>query len=143
MSDLPVDSAAGLRGRLPAAPVRTAIALASATVYVAAVDPSRRSVVPPCPFHALTGWWCPGCGMTRATHHLLHGDFVGALRYNALLPFVLTLITVAWIDWYSRSVGGRRLLPTRVPAWVTGTAIAIAIGFAVVRNLPGVDFLRG
>ena len=143
MSYLPAESPPGLRGRLPAAPIRTACGLAVATAYVAAVDPSQRSVLPPCPFHALTGWWCPGCGMTRATHHLLHGDVVGALRYNALLPFVLALITVAWLDWYARSVGRRRLLPRRVPAWATGTAIAIAVGFAVIRNLPGVDFLRG
>jgi hypothetical protein len=81
--------------------------------------------------------------MTRATHHLLHGDVVGALRFNALLPFVLALITVAWLDWYARSVGRRRLLPRRVPAWATGTAISIAVGFAVIRNLPSVDFLRG
>jgi hypothetical protein len=81
--------------------------------------------------------------MTRATHHLLHGDIGGALRYNALLPFVLALITVAWLDWYARSVGRHRWLPKRLPPWTTGTAISIAIGFAVIRNLPGVDFLRG
>ena len=81
--------------------------------------------------------------MTRATHHLLHGDVIGALRYNALFPFVLTLITVAWLDWYARSVGRRPLLPRRLPGWTWTAALATAIGFAVVRNLPGVGFLRG
>jgi hypothetical protein len=132
-----------MRGWLPAAPVRLAIGLAVATIYVGVVDPARRGVFPPCPFRALTGWWCPGCGMTRATHHLLHGDVIGALRYNALLPFVLALITVAWLDWYSRSAGRRGVLPRHIPAWVTGTAIAITIAFGVVRNLPGIEFLRG
>ena len=144
MSDLPADSASGVRAWLPAGPVRTACGLAAATAYVAAVDPSAgRSLVPPCPFHALTGWWCPGCGMTRATHHLLHGDLIAALRFNALFPFVLALVTVAWLDWYARSVGRRPVLPRRLPSWATPAAIAIAIAFAVIRNLPGVGFLRG
>lgn len=143
MSDLTADSRSGVRAWLPPGPVRTACGLAAATVYVAAIDPSGRSIVPPCPFHALTGWWCPGCGMTRATHHLLHGDLIGALRYNALLPFVLTLITLAWVDWYLRSVGRRSVLPRRLPSWATTAAIVTAIAFAVVRNLPAIGFLRG
>ena len=79
----------------------------AATAYVTAVDPSHRAVFPACPVRSLTGWWCPGCGLTRATHHLMHGDVLGALRYNALLPFVLTLITLLWVDWYARSTGRR------------------------------------
>jgi Protein of unknown function (DUF2752) len=81
--------------------------------------------------------------MTRATHHLLHGDVVGALRYNALLPFVLTLIALAWFDWYARTVGTRRVLADRVPAWVPSVAIVVAAAFAVLRNAPGFTFLRG
>jgi Protein of unknown function (DUF2752) len=143
VSDLPADSPFGLRAWLPRGPVRTACGLAAATAYVAAVDPSRRSLVPPCAFHALTGWWCPGCGMTRATHHLLHGDLVAALRYNALLPFVLTSIALVWFDWYARTVGTRRVLAGRVPAWAPSVAIVVAVTFAVVRNVPEVGFLRG
>ena len=144
MSDLPADSATGTRAWLPAAPIRTACGLAVVTTYVAAVDPAQgNSLVPPCPFHALTGWWCPGCGMTRATHHVLHGDIVGALRFNLLLPFVLALIVVAWFDWYARTIGHRPVLAGRVPAWAATAGIAVAVAFAVVRNLPGADFLRG
>ena len=143
VSDLPADSPSGLRAWLPSGPVRTAFGVAVATVYVGAIDPSRRSLVPPCAFHALTGWWCPGCGMTRATHHLLHGDVVGAMRYNALLPFVLLLIALLWFDWYARTVGARRVLPGRVPTWAARVAIVVAVAFAVVRNVPGFGFLRG
>ena len=106
-------------------------------------DPSDRTVLPPCPFRSLTGLWCPGCGLTRATHHLLHGDVLGALRYNALLPFVLMLITLLWVDWYARSTGQRSLLLVRIPRWAPTAGIAVAVAFAVLRNLPGVDGLRG
>lgn len=143
MSDLPADSATGVRARLPTAPVRTACGLAVVTGYVAVVDPERGGVTPPCPFHALTGWWCPGCGMTRAAHHLLRGDVTGALRYNALLPLVVTLIALMWCDWYGRTIGRRSLLAGRMPAWAPTAGIVVAVAFAVVRNLPGMDQLRG
>ncbi|RZA12021.1 MAG: DUF2752 domain-containing protein, partial [Lysobacteraceae bacterium] len=29
------------------------------------IDPNSSHVLPPCPFHALTGLYCPGCGSTR------------------------------------------------------------------------------
>lgn len=41
-----------------------------------------------CPFKALTGILCPGCGMTRALLALAEFDFVRALRFN---PFSLPL----------------------------------------------------
>ena len=41
----------------------------------------------PCVFHLLTGWYCPGCGASRALRALLHFDLGQALRYNA--PFAV------------------------------------------------------
>jgi hypothetical protein len=143
MADLPVDSTSDTPTRLPAAPVAAGCALLAATACVAAFDPSERGVFAPCPFRMLTGWWCPGCGMTRATHRLLHGDVIGALRLNALLPFVLTAIALLWIDWYRRSIASRPWLPSSVPRWATAAAIVAATGFAALRNVPGVDGLRG
>jgi hypothetical protein len=142
MADLPADSTPAVRSWLPTAPISTACGLVAATAYVAAVDPAERGVFPPCPFRSVTGLWCPGCGLTRATHHLLHGDVLGALRFNALTPIVLTLIAVLWVDWYARSIGKRPMLG-RIPGWATAAGIVAAVTFAVVRNLPGVEGLRG
>ena len=57
-----------------------------------ALDPSQSGLFPRCTFLSLTGYKCPGCGSQRAIHALLHGDIVGAFRYNALL-----LISIPWI----------------------------------------------
>ena len=42
------------------------------------------TLAPPCPWHAWTGWPCPGCGTTRALVRLLHGDVTGAFAVNPL-----------------------------------------------------------
>ncbi len=42
---------------------------------------------PKCPVKLLTGLQCPSCGIQRAAHAMLHGDFYGALRQNWFLIF--------------------------------------------------------
>lgn len=40
---------------------------------------------PLCPIAGSLGVPCPGCGLTRATMALLHGDWQGALRFHPLV----------------------------------------------------------
>jgi len=49
----------------------------------------------PCPFRAVTGLLCPGCGNTGAALALLRGDIVTAFRYNALC--FLEFAYIAWV----------------------------------------------
>lgn len=56
-------------------------------------DPMEHAWFPKCPFKAVTGLDCPGCGSQRAIHALLHGHFGEAMRYNVLiLPFIPYLL---------------------------------------------------
>jgi hypothetical protein len=81
--------------------------------------------------------------MTRATHQLLHGDVIGALHFNLLLPLALALIVLGWISWVTGAAGREVATLARVPRSAYAVAIAVAVGFGVVRNIPGVDGLRG
>jgi hypothetical protein len=126
-----------------AAPLACGCCLLAGTAYVVANDPAEGGVFLPCPFRTLTGWWCPGCGLTRATHHLLHGHVVQALRLNAFVVPVLIVLAVVWLAWLAASTGrsiGRLL---SIPTWTYAVAIAALVAFGVVRNLPGVAGLRG
>ena len=49
-----------------------------------------------CPTRYLTGICCPGCGMTRATIHLLQGDVKTAVYYHPLV-FTLPMIAILFI----------------------------------------------
>jgi hypothetical protein len=94
-------------------------------------DPRGHSFFPPCIFHQVTGWNCPGCGATRATHDLLHGQFVRAFRDNAL--FVAALPLLAWFG--ARKIF-RRSSPTSFsPRWLWLLAPLILV-FSIWRNLP-------
>ncbi|MEQ8349954.1 MAG: DUF2752 domain-containing protein [Leptospiraceae bacterium] len=37
-----------------------------------------------CFFYSITGLPCPGCGMTRSVHFLIHGDLIHSLKYHPL-----------------------------------------------------------
>ena len=84
-----------------------------------------------CPFHAVTGWWCPGCGMTRATYEMATGHPMSALGDNVLWPVAAVLIGWLVLSW--RWPPARRL--SRVLGVWYGLAL-VTLVFSVVRNVP-------
>lgn len=42
----------------------------------------------PCPFHLLTGYYCPGCGGTRALRYFLSGHILKSFYYHPLVPYL-------------------------------------------------------
>ena len=40
------------------------------------------SFVPPCGIRVLTGFYCPGCGGTRAVRALIHGKLITSFLYH-------------------------------------------------------------
>jgi hypothetical protein len=110
------------------------------TAMIFFFNPGTHAFYPVCLFHQLTGWNCPGCGMTRGLYALLHGNVRLALKDNALL--VLTFIGLAvWsLRWF---VGKMRRQPTRFyVSPVVGCAfVVLAVVFGVLRNLPEFSWL--
>lgn len=107
----------------------------------------------PCLFHFLTGFYCPGCGGTRAVRLLLRGDVAGSFQYH---PFVLyacmALIVEALICGsclVRRQFMGEkqlRYLPgmeRRYRWWVLAGAVIVIVNW-IVKNvllLAGIDLL--
>jgi Protein of unknown function (DUF2752) len=123
-------------------PVACGCCLAGAAVYITVQDPTLGGVFLPCPFRLATGLWCPGCGLTRATHFLFRGDLPTALRYNLFVVPILLAIVAGWAAWTMRAAG-RPPRERHLPRWAVAALITVAAGFALVRNLPGVDGLSG
>src|ERR1044072_4837780 len=51
-----------------------------------------------CPFRAMTGYPCPGCGMTRAFSAIAHGEPVRAVLYNPLSPVLFLAAAMLWVS---------------------------------------------
>lgn len=102
-------------------------------------DPTDAEIgkyFPKCPVKLLTGLQCPGCGIQRAIHELLHGDLIGALSQNWFLVFSLSYLLALFITQF---------LPEGSPArkffWgETGGMIYVSLYCAwfIIRNLLGV-----
>lgn len=121
-------------------PYRAAALAGAAVAGDVAFDPLHRHV-PLCPFHAVTGAWCPLCGGLRAADSLMHGDLATAAHYNLLFVAALPVVLVWWADWIVRSRSGQ---PPRTLSRGLGIAvIVLAVVFTVVRNLPFAQTLRG
>ncbi len=109
--------------------------LALVTAY-ALVDPATVPSWARCPLLAASGYYCPGCGSSRALHAALHGQLGAALRYNLLtLPAAAAVlwVLVGWTRWAwgagprPRWTGGRRRV---------ALVIAVVLLYWLLRNLP-------
>lgn len=112
------------------------IGLTGGSVVVASFDPSSHTFFPVCPLYAMTGFACPGCGLTRGFHALFHGDVVTALDYNALVPIWAAIMVWVWASLFLLAARGKGLpmWPTRPNfLWAFMTALLI---FGVLRNIP-------
>jgi hypothetical protein len=103
-------------------------------------DPSSESFFPACPLYTTTGLACAGCGLTRATHAIIHGDLYRGIRYNILSPLVMVLLGYTWLALAGFAVRGRSL-SFRLLHGKTSTVILVTlIVFSIVRNLPYYPF---
>jgi hypothetical protein len=91
-----------------------------------------------CPFKVATGLPCPGCGLTRSSVALLHGDLGTSLYYHPLgVAMVAGAVVVGLSDfvvwWRGRRPGAEPLPPSwlierifATPApWIAIAALAI------------------
>lgn len=112
-------------------------------VVLHVADPSEATAFPGCPFFAMTGLYCPGCGTLRCLHALLHADVRSALDYNALTVLFVPMLVIAWLSAGFAGVRGRHPpLEWSTPRWA-GSALGFTFGlFWILRNVPVEPFSR-
>lgn len=130
--------------RLPAAVTRraavglfaaaTAAAVAADVLYT--FDPMRYGFYPRCILYVLTGIYCPGCGVLRASHALLHGRVVTALHYNALFVTVLPFAAYKAGAFLIETATGARLSTFQLSGKQARVIFWVVVAFGVLRNIP-------
>jgi hypothetical protein len=114
--------------------------LTAGSVVVWYLDPATNTFFPGCPLYSLTGFACPGCGLTRGFHALFHGDVIAALDYNAMLPFFGVLVGFGFLSLVYFALKGRRIPVNLVHPNFLWIFFVLMLVFGVTRNLPWYPF---
>lgn len=90
---------------------------------------------PPCFFHSITGFYCPGCGGTRAVLAWFAGDPLKSIYYHPIVGY--TIVLYGWylisntIEWL---LGGRISIGSCYHSWYGKVAVCIVFANWIVRN---------
>lgn len=88
----------------------------------------------PCVFHLLTGYYCLGCGGTRAVRALLHGEILKSLYYH---PLVLYMAVIA--VWYLVSLviskWKKQKKAVYLHRWMIVLGVVITLGNWIWKNV--------
>lgn len=121
------------RSRIPAGALLTLLLFG--ILYYAVFTLTGRGI--PCIFRLLTGYLCPGCGMTHAVSALLAGQVRKAVEYNALSVTVLPVLV-----WYLAFRGYRYLRgeEDRFRVWELVLLVVLVLttaAYGLIRNMKG------
>lgn len=122
------------------APALVVGGFAAGLVVLNRVDPNEPGNYPLCPFLALTGWYCPGCGTLRMLHHISDGDVAAGFWMNPLGFGMLLVLTAYWGQWtYRVATGSARGAPLN--SAVVWGFLVVVVAYTVLRNVAGLEWL--
>lgn len=116
------------------------LGLAAGSTYLYIFEPGKSGLFLVCPFFALTGFACPGCGTTRGLHHLLHGDVAAAFRFNPLMMVMLPLLLYALVRHTNAVMRDRPMRGNQLNAKYIWLLFFVALSFWIIRNTPFYPF---
>ena len=128
--------------RTPMSPLRLAILIGVPLVLIGGgtalffLNPSEHSFFPKCSLYVATGFFCPGCGSTRALFHLTHGNVLEALRLNPGLMALITLGITDYVRFVVSVIRGNPFQTLFGKLKLLGALMGVMLVYGVIRNLP-------
>ena len=98
-------------------------------------DRAREVFLVFCVFHSVTGFYCPGCGGTRAVAVLLEGNVFASVCYHPIVAYA-----AGFYVWFMASHAAERLSGCRLKvgllfrSWYLYVALAIVVLNFFVKN---------
>ena len=93
-------------------------------------------------FHQLTGFYCSGCGSSRALRSALHLDFYQAIRYNAVFTLALPFFAVYFGSLAVSYIRfGKDRISGKISMKIIYIFVAVALVYGILRNIPAFSFL--
>ena len=88
-----------------------------------------------CTVLAHTGWYCPGCGGTRAVIALLHGHPLASLYYHPIVLYAGAVFTVFMVSQTLQRLTGGRVRGMRYRDIYLYIGIAVILINWIVKNV--------
>lgn len=88
----------------------------------------------PCSIYRLTGWYCPGCGGTRACKALLRGEFLTSLYYHPAVLYLAAWLIVFLIRQTLHYLSKGRIRGFTYHGWHMGVAVFLFILNFIIKN---------
>lgn len=89
----------------------------------------------PCMLRELTGYYCPGCGGTRAFFSLLRGDILKSLYYNPIVVYAAVVMLCLLVRVIRFKIVEEDTNRALLPAWVFYMALIIVVANFLIKNL--------
>ena len=83
-----------------------------------------------CPFRMLTGYLCPGCGITTLFVRLSYGDFAGAYAANPVVVWLSPLIILLVLHQHNPK--NWSFVPAKILTWFCVLVLCL---WGIARNL--------
>lgn len=97
-------------------------------------NPETSQFYPPCLIYKFTGLKCAGCGITRATHHLLNFNFKAAFYYNPLI-YLFLIYTLFYLNICIIQRIKKITINNKIVLYPTYFLLAITVFFMIIRNI--------
>lgn len=111
-------------------------ALAAAFIFYAVWMRLGLSGRVPCLFYYITGFYCPGCGGTRAFSKLLKGRFMESLWYHPAVLYGAVLYVCFMVSNTVELVtGGRLPIGMKYRTWYVYVLLALMLLHMIVKNV--------
>ena len=91
-----------------------------------------------CIFNSFTGYYCPGCGATRAVISLFRGQLYQAFRYNSIIFIDIPIILFLGI--FEKLFGNNKIIKC-ISNIVLIILLIITIMYGVLRNIPSFSYM--
>ena len=109
--------------------------VAAVAVYFKIFGTAILEKAPKCTLHAVTGYYCPGCGGTRAVFALFRGDIIRSFKFHPFVPY--TALVGGWFmisQTLQRITRGRLHIGMHFRAIYMWIAIALILVNCLVKN---------
>jgi len=114
--------------------IKTALLLVAAgLVYFVFIQIAGFGI--PCLFYTITGWKCPGCGVTHMCTAILQLDFRAAFAANPVIFSMAPLWFISIVKNMRMYIRDGSYKLSRVENVLLWFSIVILLAFGVVRNI--------